>query len=120
MNKEDMEAMTIPDLSDKTTPELINIASAAYDKMASALQSLSDGIDPCNEAGKAFAKKAKALAKKTQKAKGKFLDWAQLEQDKIVLAEMRIDFWRGFDGGARHPDYIVNKDAASAAEQTAN
>lgn len=120
MNKEDTEAMTIPDLSDKTIPELINIASATYDEMESALQSLSDGIDPCNEAGKAFAKKAKALAKKTQKAKGKFLDWAQLEQDKIVLAEMKRDFWRSFDGGILHPDYIVNKNAASAAEPTAN
>ena len=120
MNKEDTEAMTIPDLSDKTIPEIINIASAAYDKMASALQSLSDGIDPCTEAGKAFAKEAKALAKKTQKAKGKFLDWAQLEQDKIELAEMKIDFWRSFDGGIRHPDCKDHKDAASAAEPTAN
>ena len=120
MIKEATDDMTIPDLSDKTIPELINIASSAYDEMASALQSLSDGIDPCTEPGKTFAKQAKALAKKTQKAKGKFLDWAQLEQEQEERAKMRIDFWRGFDGGIRHPDCKDHKDAASAAEPTAN
>ena len=120
MSKEDTEAMTIPDLSDKTIPELINIASATYDEMESALQSLSDETKLRPEHAKTFIKQVKALDKLMKKTKRKFLDWAQLEQEEIARAKMRIDFWRGFDGGIRHPDCKDHKDAASAAEPTAN
>lgn len=120
MSKEDTEAMTIPDLSDMTIPEFINIVHAAFDEMESALQSLSDETKLRPEHAKTFIKQVKALDKLMKKTKRSFLDWIKEWEEQEERAKMRIDFWRGFDGGIRHPDYIVNKDAASAAEQTAN
>ena len=105
---------------DMTIPEIINIVRAAYDKMESALQSLSDETKLRPEHAKIFVKQVKELDKLMKKTKGSFLDCIKEWEEQEERAKMRIDFWRGFDGGIRHPDCKDHKDAASAAEPTAN